>query len=77
MSGRYLGTRGKAVLSIGICDRCSMKVPYVELRPDGNSPGLMVCAQPGCWDTLDPWRLAPRQTEDITLPHPRPDDPLV
>lgn len=69
---RYLGTRGRQHLSIAVCDRCHLKVAYDDLRPDGNSPGLQVCAP--CWDPIDPWRLPPRQTEDITLPKPRPDE---
>lgn len=54
-----------------ICDRCKLRKAYDELRADGNSPGLRVCEK--CWDPIDPWRLAPRRTEDITLRHPRPD----
>ena len=72
---QYLDTRGRASLAIAICDRCHQKLPIVELGPDPNSPGLRVCR--GCTDVLDPWRLPPRQTEDITLDHPRPDEPLV
>jgi hypothetical protein len=49
-----------------------MKKPYVNLRPDGNSPGLRVCGD-GCWDTLDPYRLAARKTERINLRFARPD----
>jgi hypothetical protein len=49
-----------------------MKKPYVDLRPDGNSPGLRVCGD-GCWDTLDPYRLAARKTERINLRFARPD----
>jgi len=67
----YLDTRGESVLSIAICDRCSRKFPYGALRPDPNSPGLMVCSVD--YDQYDPWRLAARQTETITLRHPRPD----
>lgn len=55
-----------------MCDRCKMKKPYVDLRPDGNSPGLRVCGD-GCWDTLDPYRLAARKTERINLRFARPD----
>lgn len=69
--GIYCDTRGEAVLSVAICDRCSRKMPYTYLRPDPNSPGLMVC--PDDLDQYDPWRLAARQTETITLRHPRPD----
>ena len=69
--GLYCDTRGESVLSVAICDRCSRKMPYTYLRPDPNSPGLMVC--PDDLDQYDPWRLAARQTETITLRHPRPD----
>jgi len=49
-----------------------MKKPYVNLRPDGNSPGLRVCGD-GCFDVLDPYRLAARKTERINLRFARPD----
>lgn len=70
---RYLNTRGRASLAIAICDRCHRKVPYSELRPDGNIPGLRVCKAKECFDVYDPWRLPARQPENITLRHPRPD----
>ena len=73
----FLPPNGKGQYAIGVCDRCNSKVQYSELRPDGNSPGLMVCNDEGCWDTKDPWRLPPRKTEDITLKHPRPDYPVA
>jgi len=41
----FLDTRGNAVLSIAVCDRCKMKRAHVELSPDNNFPGLMVCFQ--------------------------------
>ena len=56
---------------IAVCDRCHTKYPYKELRPDGNSPKLRVCRE--CRDDIDPYRLAPRQTEAVTAPAPRPD----
>lgn len=68
---KYLDTRGERVLSVAVCDRCNKKFPYDHLRPDPNSPGLRVCEAD--LDVLDPWRLAARQTETITLRHPRPD----
>lgn len=61
-------------VAIATCDRCHKKVPYSELRPDGNSPGLRVCSDKGCYDVRDPWRLAARKTENITLRYPRPDE---
>ena len=71
----FLDTRGLASLGIGICARCSRKMPIVKLSPDPNSPGLMVCDEDK--DVLDPYRLPARQTEDITLPFYRPDLPLT
>jgi hypothetical protein len=69
--GLYCDTRGQPVLSVAVCDRCSRKLPYSMLRSDPNAPGLKVC--PDDVDQFDPWRLAARQTENITLRHPRPD----
>lgn len=68
----FLDTTGLASLAIAVCDRCKTKKPYVDLRPDGNSPGLRVCGD-GCWDTKDPYRLAARKTERINLRFARPD----
>jgi hypothetical protein len=70
----FLDTRGLTKLSIAICARCKRKFPYVDLKPDPNYPGLMVCDED--LDKLDPWRLTPRATEDITLEHARPDVPI-
>lgn len=70
----YLNTQGKTSVGIGICDRCRRKFPIVDLHPDRNTPGLLVCETDN--DEFDPWRLPARPTEDITLPHYRPDVPL-
>jgi hypothetical protein len=67
----FIDTRGQTKLAIGICARCSVKMPYSELVEDGNIPGLWVCEADR--DPIDPWRLPPRQTENITLEHARPD----
>ncbi len=88
--GEYLSTWGRTRLAIGICGRCSLKFALDDLSPDPNYPGLMVCGTPGavtgkgrwsggwgCSDILDPYRLPPHETEDITLDMPRPDTPLV
>lgn len=72
---RYLDTTGYASLAIAICDRCRFKRPLSLLVADNNSPGLRVC--PDCQDDRDPYRLAPRRPDDITLRFPRPDEPLV
>lgn len=73
---RYLDTRGRTTLAVAICDRCRMKRPHDELQPDPNTPSLMVC-QRGCADSYDPYRLPPRQPENIALRFCRPDTPLT
>lgn len=72
---RFLNTTGQATLGIGICDRCSRKMPLAMLFPDPNSPGLRVCADD--LDVLDPWRLPARTPENTTLPFYRPDVSLA
>jgi len=69
----FLDTRGLASVAIAVCDRCKMKVPFVTLVQDSNFPGLRVCADRGCKDELDPYRLPARKTERINLRFPRPD----
>jgi hypothetical protein len=68
----FLNTEGLATIAISVCDRCKMKRPHAEMRPDPNFPGLRVCDQ-GCADQKDPYRLPARQTEKITIRFPRPD----
>ena len=70
----YLNTLGRGRVAVAICARCSRKMSIEELSSDPNAPGLQVCD--GCKDDLDPWRLPPRMTEDISLRNPRPDLPL-
>lgn len=62
-------------VAIAVCDRCNFKYKNSELRDDGNSPGLYVCAK--CYDPKDPWRLPPELPDAICLKYPRPDTPLV
>lgn len=70
----YLDTSSRSTVGIGICGRCSLKFPLEELMPDPNYPGLLVCKDDV--DDYDPYRLPPRETENITLMMPRPDVPL-
>lgn len=72
---RFLNTRGRPTLGIGICSRCSIKFPLDKLSPDPNYPGLMVCDKDK--DQYDPYRLPARQPEKISLPFTRPDAPLT
>lgn len=71
---RYLDTTGRQSLGIGLCARCHMKFPIDDLKPDRNYPGLMVCDKDN--DELDPYRLSPRESENVALPFVRPDEPL-
>ena len=71
---RYLNTRGNTTLAIGICGRCSIKMPLADLLPDPNSPGLLVCEKDR--DQYDPYRLPARQPDNIVLPFTRPDAPI-
>jgi hypothetical protein len=57
--------------AVGICDRCHRRFPLHELIQDGNLPGLRVCRDD--WDMLDPYRLPPRQPDNLVLPFVRPD----
>lgn len=61
--------------AVGICDRCNRRFPLHELIQDGNLPGLRVCKDD--WDTLDPYRLPPRQPDNLVLPFVRPDVPIA
>lgn len=70
----FLDTLDRPVLAIGICDRCGFKFPIGELMPDPNFPGLRVDRR--CVDELDPYRLPPRQTENVSLQFARPDVPI-
>ena len=72
---RFINTRGQPTLGISLCARCSRKLPLAELSPDPNSPGLMVCRRDK--DHFDPYRLPPRQPDQIVLPFVRPDTDLA
>jgi hypothetical protein len=72
---RFLNTTGNATLGIGICARCQFKFPFGELQPDPNIPGLLVCDQDR--DNFDPYRMAARMPDKITLPFVRPDVALT
>lgn len=71
----FLDPTGNPTYGIGICQRCSRKFFLHELHSDPNTPGLKVCIDD--LDDYDPYRLAPRQADRITLPFYRPDEPLT
>ena len=71
----FLDPTGNTTYGIGICQRCSRKFFLHELHSDPNTPGLKVCIDD--LDDYDPYRLAPRQADRITLPFYRPDEPLT
>lgn len=70
----YLPVKTRGTVAIAICPRCQRKVCYDDLRKDPNNSNYY-CGE--CVDVLDPWRLPARQTENITLDHPRKDEELV
>ena len=71
---KWVDSTGMSKIASAVCDRCKMSMPYMNLRPDPNAPGVFACQE--CVDLYDPWRLPPRYPEDISLEHPRPDTPL-
>lgn len=71
----FLDTRGRSSLGIAVCARCGIKHSRDDLHPDPNAPGLYVCDDD--LDQLDPYRLAPRETENITMEWCRPDAPIA
>jgi hypothetical protein len=73
---KFLDTRGRSTLAIGICDRCKRKFPLGDLKPDRNSPGLLVCDADN--DEFDPWRK-PFNPKDanIAVRRPRPDESIA
>lgn len=86
----YLPVRNGSTMAIAVCDRCHAKRYFDDLTSDPNQPALRVCKSPGpgtnrrgersqngCLDLLDPYRLAARQPENISLQFPRPDTPLT
>lgn len=76
----WLRPDGHSTYGIGICSRCQKKFFIDQLYDDPNSPGLKVCgSSPGtnsCMDELDPYRLAPRPPDQITLLFTRPEEPV-
>lgn len=74
MSGRFLDPTGEPTYGVGICGRCSRKLPLAELAPDPNYPNLMVCEEDS--DDYDPYRLAAKPEDQVVLPFVRPDTPI-
>lgn len=72
--GKFLDVRGQTTFGIGICGRCSRKLPLAALHPDPNYPNLMVCDADT--DDYDPYRLAAKPEDQVVLPFVRPDTPI-
>lgn len=71
----YIDPTGRSTYGIGICARCSRKFSVEDLDDDPNYPGLKVCRNDS--DDFDPYRLPPREPDQITLDFVRPDLPLI
>lgn len=74
MSGRFIDPSGQPTYGVGLCGRCSRKLPLAALAPDPNYPNLMVCREDS--DNYDPYRLAAKPEDQVVLPFVRPDLPL-
>lgn len=74
MSGRFIDPSGQPTYGIGLCGRCSRKLPLAQLAPDPNYPNLMVCREDS--DNYDPYRLAAKPEDQVVLPFVRPDLPI-
>lgn len=71
----YLDPRGRSTYGIALCARCSRKFSIEDLYSDPNYPSLMVCKDD--LDEYDPYRLAPRHADNITLKFVRPDTSIA
>lgn len=71
---KFIDTRGKSRLAVGVCARCGIKMSMDDLHPDINYPGLLVCDDDR--DAIDPYRLSPRPADVIVMGALRPDTPF-
>lgn len=71
----FFNPRGRSTYGIGVCARCYLTFSIDDLQDDPNYPGLKVCRKD--MDEYDPYRLPPREPDQITLPFTRPDVPVV
>jgi hypothetical protein len=74
LSGRFIDPTGQPTYGVGLCGRCSRKLPLAALSPDPNYPNLMVCREDT--DDYDPYRLAAKPEDQVVLPFVRPDTPI-
>lgn len=72
---RFLDPTGHSTYGIGVCARCYRKMSLDDLYDDPNYPGLKVCQQD--LDDYDPYRLPPREPDQVNLRFTRPDVPVV
>lgn len=74
---RFIDPRGRATYGVGLCGRCGLKFSTDDLYDDPNYPGIKVCIKNHDMDDYDPYRLPPREPDQITLEFVRPDFPVV
>jgi NAD-dependent SIR2 family protein deacetylase len=70
----FLPVRTRGSAAIAVCQRCAKKMYYADLKRDPNNHNWY-CAD--CVDGLDPYKLPPKQVEDMALNHPRVDEVLT
>lgn len=74
MNPKFFNPRGRSTYGIGVCARCNIVHSLDDLVEDPNYPGLRVCAKDA--DEYDPYRLPPREPDQVNLLFTRPDVPL-
>jgi hypothetical protein len=67
---KWLDTRGRSTLGIGLCQRCHRKFSLDDLLEDPDT-GLRVCSED--LDGSDPYLLPPRGEDRIDLPFTSPE----
>lgn len=74
MNPKFFNPRGRSTYGIALCARCGIVHSLDDLFDDPNYPGLKVCRKD--MDEYDPYRLPPREPDQISLLFARPDVPL-
>lgn len=65
-----MATYARGIHSVGQCGICGLPFPYTDLRPDGETRGLMVCQE--CWDPKHPQETPAKPIDPIALRRPSP-----
>ncbi len=75
MGQRGRGGYARGYWSLGICERCSVKMLRRLMVYDGQFPDLLVCSD--CWDPKHPQEYLPPVTDPIVIYDPTGDPDKV